>query len=132
MNEAESTSLVEREILADRLLEAPQELVFKVWTDTERLARWWGPNGFADHDAASRRPPGGEWRFVMHGPDGTDYENIVTFLEVDARAASSTGMAEATKRSPSTSTWKRISPSKARRRYSRCAWSSPPPRRAIA
>ena len=26
--------------------------------------------------------PGGTWRFVMHGPDGRDYQNQVTYLEV--------------------------------------------------
>ena len=26
--------------------------------------------------------PGGIWRFVMHGPDGTDYDNKVVFVEV--------------------------------------------------
>jgi uncharacterized protein YndB with AHSA1/START domain len=26
--------------------------------------------------------PGGVWRFIMHGPDGVDYDNLVTFDEV--------------------------------------------------
>jgi len=26
--------------------------------------------------------PGGVWRFVMHGPDGRDYQNRITFDEV--------------------------------------------------
>ena len=26
--------------------------------------------------------PGGVWRFVMHGPDGIDYQNKITFLEI--------------------------------------------------
>ncbi|MGC2133298.1 MAG: SRPBCC domain-containing protein, partial [Xanthobacteraceae bacterium] len=26
--------------------------------------------------------PGGVWRFVMHGPDGRDYQNRITFEEV--------------------------------------------------
>ncbi len=84
MNESESTTLVEREILATRLLEAPRELVFKAWTDTEHLEQWWGPTGFTNTTRRADIRPGGEWRFVMHGPDGTDYENLVTFLEVDA------------------------------------------------
>jgi len=25
---------------------------------------------------------GGVWRFVMHGPDGRDYENRITYVEV--------------------------------------------------
>jgi uncharacterized protein YndB with AHSA1/START domain len=26
--------------------------------------------------------PGGIWRFVMHGPDGRDYQNRITFDEI--------------------------------------------------
>lgn len=26
--------------------------------------------------------PGGVWRFVMHGPDGTDYLNKIVFIDV--------------------------------------------------
>ena len=26
--------------------------------------------------------PGGAWRFVMHGPDGVDYKNRISYLEV--------------------------------------------------
>ena len=84
MSNSESTTLVEREILATRLLEAPRELVFRVCTDTDHLAQWWGPSGFTTTTRRADIRPGGQWRFVMHGPDGTDYENLITFLEVDA------------------------------------------------
>lgn len=26
--------------------------------------------------------PGGDWRFIMHGPDGTDYRNHIVFAEI--------------------------------------------------
>ena len=41
-----------------------------------------GPHGFTTtiHEMDVR--PGGVWRFVMHGPDGTDYPNKVVFVEV--------------------------------------------------
>jgi uncharacterized protein YndB with AHSA1/START domain len=26
--------------------------------------------------------PGGVWRFVMHGPDGRDYQNKVVYVEI--------------------------------------------------
>lgn len=29
-----------------KVLDAPRELVWKAWTQPERLARWWGPRGF--------------------------------------------------------------------------------------
>lgn len=72
----------DREIVATRTFDAPRELVFEVWTDPEHIGRWWGPEGFTTTTHAMEMKPGGVWRFVMHGPDGTDYQNKITFLEV--------------------------------------------------
>jgi uncharacterized protein YndB with AHSA1/START domain len=56
--------------------------VFDAWTDPKQVVKWWGPRGFTTtiHEMDVR--PGGVWRFVMHGPDGTDYDNRVVFIEV--------------------------------------------------
>ena len=72
----------DREIVATRIFEAPRDLVFQMWTDPNHVSRWWGPNGFKTtiHEMDVR--PGGAWRFVMHGPDGTDYRNEVIYDEV--------------------------------------------------
>jgi uncharacterized protein YndB with AHSA1/START domain len=70
-------------IAGTRLLDAPRELVWKVWTDPKHLAQWWGPNGFTTTTSAYECTPGGVWRFVMHGPDGRDYENRITFEAVE-------------------------------------------------
>jgi uncharacterized protein YndB with AHSA1/START domain len=72
----------DREMVITRLIAAPQELVFEAWTDPAHLASWWGPDGFATTTSAFDMRPGGVWRFVMHGPDGRDYENRITFDEV--------------------------------------------------
>jgi len=56
--------------------------VFSVWTDAKHLAQWWGPNGFTTTTSHFEFRPGGVWRFVMHGPDGRDYQNRVTFEEI--------------------------------------------------
>jgi uncharacterized protein YndB with AHSA1/START domain len=50
-----------------------------VWTDPKHLAKWWGPDGFSTTTSAFDFRDGGVWRFVMHGPDGRDYENRITF-----------------------------------------------------
>jgi len=65
-----------------RLFDAPRELVWECFTDPKHLAHWWGPNGFSitTHSHAARQ--GGKWDFIMHGPDGTDYDNLVTYTEV--------------------------------------------------
>ncbi len=75
-------SATEREIVISRAVDAPRELVWKAWTELEHLERWWGPNGFTTTTHEIDVRPGGVWRFIMHGPDGTDYKNRIVFREV--------------------------------------------------
>ena len=72
----------ERAIIGTRVFSAPRDLVFAVWTDPKHLAQWWGPNGFTTTTSAFDMRAGGVWRFVMHGPDGRDYQNRITFDEI--------------------------------------------------
>ena len=83
-NEVATTS--DREIVIDRIVDAPRELVWKAWTELEHLERWWGPNGFTTTTHEIDVRPGGVWRFIMHGPDGTDYKNRIVFREVTTPA----------------------------------------------
>jgi len=76
-------SLADRQILNVRLLDAPRPLVWQVWTDHRHISRWWGPRDFSTTTQSMDLRAGGAWLFVMHGPDGTDYGNKVTFIEVD-------------------------------------------------
>ena len=71
-----------RLIVGVREFDAPRELVFEVWTDPKHLSQWWGPDGFTTTTSAFDMRPGGVWRFVMHGPDGRDYQNRITFDEI--------------------------------------------------
>lgn len=70
------------ELRTTRIFEAPRPMVFKAWTDPAQLAQWWGPAGFSNTFEEFDLRPGGHWRFVMHGPDGTDYPNHSVFVEV--------------------------------------------------
>jgi uncharacterized protein YndB with AHSA1/START domain len=71
-----------RTMIGSRVFGAPRELVFAAWSDPKHLAQWWGPNGFTTTTSAFDMRAGGVWRFVMHGPDGRDYQNRITFDEV--------------------------------------------------
>jgi uncharacterized protein YndB with AHSA1/START domain len=71
-----------RAIIGIREFDAPRELVFAAWTDPKHLAQWWGPNGFTATTSRFEFRPGGVWRFVMHGPDGRDYQNRIVFDEI--------------------------------------------------
>jgi uncharacterized protein YndB with AHSA1/START domain len=79
---APTTATADREIAATRIFDAPRELVWRVWTDPEHIGKWWGPIGFRTTTNVYELKPGGRWLFVMHGPDGTDYRNDVTFTDV--------------------------------------------------
>jgi uncharacterized protein YndB with AHSA1/START domain len=72
----------DREILMTRVFRAPRELVWRAWTDPDQLGQWWGPRGFSTHTHHMDVRPGGRWRYVMRGPDGREYHNQVTYLEV--------------------------------------------------
>lgn len=72
----------DRAVFASRVLDAPRELVFQAFTDPARLAKWYGPFGFRTSTSLFQFEPGGEWHFVMHGPDGVDYPNFMRFLEI--------------------------------------------------
>lgn len=65
-----------------RILHASPEVVFAAIKNPERLARWWGPEGFRNTFHTFEFKPGGAWVFTMHGPDGTDYANQSEFLEI--------------------------------------------------
>lgn len=80
--ETENKDPTNRQLSISRLLDAPRELVWKVWTDPEHIAKWWGPSGFTNTIFKMEVKPGGEWEFIMHGPDGTDYKNKHIFHEI--------------------------------------------------
>ena len=79
-NPAEKTT--DREIVITRVFDAPRELVWEAWTDPKHVAQWWGPQGFTTTIQKMDVRPGGVWKHVMHGPDGTDYPNSSVFKEV--------------------------------------------------
>lgn len=65
----------EHTIVIERELDAPRELVWKLWTDPDEVTRWWGPEGFTtprDRIEFDLRP-GGVCRLTMVGPDGEEY-----------------------------------------------------------
>ena len=82
MNSFSAESIADREIVTTRLFNASLEELFSAFSDPSHLARWWGPAGFTNTFHEFNLRPGGHWRFVMHGPDGTDYPNDSVFDEV--------------------------------------------------
>lgn len=71
-----------REIVIERTVNAPRELVWEAWTKAEHIAKWWGPNGFTTTIHEMKVSVGGVWRFVMHGPNGMDFPNKIVYREL--------------------------------------------------
>ena len=76
------TNTADRELRLSRILHAPVELVWEVWTNPEHVKNWWGPDGFTNSITFMDIRKDGEWHLIMHGPDGTDYKNKSVFREV--------------------------------------------------
>lgn len=76
------TEVLEREVIFTRVFDAPRTLVWKALTDPEHLPRWWGPKGFTNTVRSIDIRTGGHFRFVMHGPNGHDYDNEILYSEV--------------------------------------------------
>jgi uncharacterized protein YndB with AHSA1/START domain len=60
----------EQEFVITRVFDAPRELVFKAWTEADRLAQWWGPKGFALGVAHLDLRPGGIFHYSMQSAAG--------------------------------------------------------------
>lgn len=70
------------EVVNVRVFPQSRDTVFGAFENPDQLARWWGPKGFRSTVKTFDFRAGGVWRMVLHGPDGTDYDNESTFVEV--------------------------------------------------
>jgi len=76
----------DREIVITRIIHFPRELVWDAMTNPKHVVNWWGPRGFTTTIEKMEVKPGGTWKHVMRGPDGTNYPNKSTFTEVEKPA----------------------------------------------
>ena len=93
-----------------RVFNAPRDLVWKAWTDPERLRHWWGPKGFLWASATLELRPGGLFHYCMRSPDGRDMWGKFRFHEIEAPErlvfiVSFSDEKMGTTRHPSSATW---------------------------
>lgn len=77
-----ATVVPENEIVLTRLIDAPRELVFKQWTEPERMKRWWGPKGFTMPYCKIELRPGGVCHSCMRSPEGRDFWSKSVYREI--------------------------------------------------
>ncbi len=51
-----------RELIITRVLNAPRDLVFKMWLDPKYVMQWWGPKHHPATQITWDARPGGKWR----------------------------------------------------------------------
>ena len=71
------------DLVFERVFDAPQDLVWRVMTDPEHVAQWWGPRGYTTTVETMDVRPGGRWRFITHTSGGEAIPFFGEYLEVD-------------------------------------------------
>jgi uncharacterized protein YndB with AHSA1/START domain len=85
-NEASFDLSVPDTLTMARIFHAPRPLVWSALTEPNRLAQWYGPNGFQCETEVLDLRPGGEWVFAWVKADGTRIPSRMVFVEVDPPA----------------------------------------------
>ena len=65
-----ATKLVGKDFVISRVLDAPRDLVWKCFTDPERMKQWWGPKGVKVRKSKMDLRAGGSYHYAMETPDG--------------------------------------------------------------
>jgi uncharacterized protein YndB with AHSA1/START domain len=79
---AKVTTPSEREIVIERVFDAPRTLVFDAWTKVEHVTHWWDPSGVPLSVCEIDLRPSGAFRFVNGGPDGAKYPFVGFYREI--------------------------------------------------
>jgi uncharacterized protein YndB with AHSA1/START domain len=74
----------ERELVITRYFDAPRELVWKAFTESDRLSQWWGPKGFTLLVRTLDFRPGGVYHYSMRSPDGHIMWGKFIYREIQA------------------------------------------------
>jgi len=74
----------ERTVTITRIFDAPRVLVFKAWTEADRIAQWWAPDGFTIPVCEADPRAGRTFRLCMRWPQHGDYWMRGSYREVIA------------------------------------------------
>ena len=70
------------ELFITRIFDAPRELVWKAWTDPERMKRWWGPKNFTSPFCKIDFRVGGKYLYCMRSPEGQDFWSTGVYRKI--------------------------------------------------
>ena len=72
----------DRELVLNRIIDAPAADLYRAWTEPELLKQWFAPRPYTTPEAVLDVRPGGANRIVMRSPDGADMPNSGVYLEI--------------------------------------------------
>jgi len=72
----------DRGIVITRVFDAPRDLVFKAWTQPDRLMRWWAPEGCTTPVCRVDLRPGGAFHYCMRLPEGREIWGLGIYREI--------------------------------------------------
>ena len=70
------------DLVLERDIDVPVELVWKAWTTPEHLKHWFVPKPWSVTDVKMDLRPGGVFSTVMRSPEGQEFPNNGSYLEV--------------------------------------------------
>jgi uncharacterized protein YndB with AHSA1/START domain len=70
------------DLVLERVVGVPPEIVWKAWTQPEHLKKWFTPDPWKTVDCEIDLRPGGIFRTVMRSPEGEDFPHVGCYLEV--------------------------------------------------
>ncbi len=69
-------------LVITRIFEAPREIVWKYWTDSEYFKKWWGPRDFTCPFSKIDFREGGKYLHAMRSKEGQEYWSTGTYKEI--------------------------------------------------
>ena len=72
----------DRKIVISRTIDAPRDVVFRAWTEPDRVSRWWGPKGFTSPINKIDLRVGGKYLTSMRSPDGHMFWSTGVYKEI--------------------------------------------------
>jgi uncharacterized protein YndB with AHSA1/START domain len=71
--------------IMSRVFDAPRDVLWKCFTEPERMKQWWGPKGFTVVVSDMDLRVGGTYHYGMKAPDGSPMWGLFTYREIMPR-----------------------------------------------
>ena len=74
--------LQNKTLTVERTFKAPRSRVWRAWTDSNELDKWWGPRQWPTKTKSFDFREGGSWHYYMTGPDGTESWGLLEYVSI--------------------------------------------------